>query len=83
MIKVSYHIVMTCCSAACAHRVNPSVARTFQRSLRTADVPRCLKNAAESASWLADNAESETELLVGFMKVGAGKPSLTRPESGG
>lgn len=31
--------------------------------------------------WLDKNHEKETELLVGFYKVGSGKPSMTWPES--
>jgi uncharacterized protein YdeI (YjbR/CyaY-like superfamily) len=32
-------------------------------------------------AWLAENHERETELLVGFYKVGSGKPSITWPQS--
>ncbi|WP_242929435.1 YdeI/OmpD-associated family protein [Pontibacter vulgaris] len=31
--------------------------------------------------WLEENHEKETELLVGFYKVGSGKPSITWPQS--
>src|SRR5690349_22728597 len=31
--------------------------------------------------WLQKNHKKETELLVGFYKVGSGKPSMTWPES--
>ena len=31
--------------------------------------------------WLAENHERETELLVGFYKVGSNKPSMTWPQS--
>ena len=32
-------------------------------------------------NWLEKNYDKETELLVGFYKVGCGKPSLTWPQS--
>ena len=32
-------------------------------------------------NWLENNHEKESELLVGFYKVGTGKPSLTWPQS--
>jgi uncharacterized protein YdeI (YjbR/CyaY-like superfamily) len=32
-------------------------------------------------AWLAENHERESELLVGFYKVGSGKPSITWPQS--
>lgn len=32
-------------------------------------------------SWLEENHQAEKELLVGFYKVGTGKPSMTWPES--
>jgi uncharacterized protein YdeI (YjbR/CyaY-like superfamily) len=32
-------------------------------------------------AWLAENHERERELLVGFYKVGSGKPSITWPQS--
>jgi uncharacterized protein YdeI (YjbR/CyaY-like superfamily) len=31
--------------------------------------------------WLAKNHKKETEVMVGFYKVGSGKPSLTWPQS--
>lgn len=38
-------------------------------------------NQQDFRKWLEKNHESETELLVGFYKVGSGKPSMTWPES--
>jgi uncharacterized protein YdeI (YjbR/CyaY-like superfamily) len=38
-------------------------------------------SAAAFRDWLAANHASATELLVGFHKVGSGKPTLTWPES--
>ena len=35
----------------------------------------------EFRAWLAAHHDSATELLVGFWKVGSGKPSMTWPES--
>jgi uncharacterized protein YdeI (YjbR/CyaY-like superfamily) len=32
-------------------------------------------------TWFAENHERESELLVGFYKVGSGKPSITWPQS--
>ena len=45
------------------------------------DVPRYFETAAAFESWLEEHAASESELLVGFMKVGTGAPSLTWPEA--
>ena len=45
------------------------------------DAPHYFSSAAEFASWLEEHAASETELLVGFMKVGTGVPSLTWPQA--
>src|SRR5260370_13108308 len=38
-------------------------------------------NKLEFREWLAKNHDKATELLVGFYKVGSGKPSMTWPES--
>ncbi|MBV8603938.1 MAG: YdeI/OmpD-associated family protein [Pelomonas sp.] len=43
--------------------------------------PRYFASAAEFRTWLAAHAASQTELLVGFHKVGSGVPSMTWPES--
>lgn len=43
--------------------------------------PIYFKNAAALRRWFARNAATETELIAGFMKVGSGVPSITRPES--
>src|SRR6188508_2311561 len=43
--------------------------------------PRFFATAAAFRKWLAANAASNTELLVGFRKVDSGKPSMTWPES--
>ncbi|GAB3246869.1 YdeI/OmpD-associated family protein [Larkinella harenae] len=36
---------------------------------------------AEFRQWLEENHNTEKELIVGFYKVGSGKPSLTWPQS--
>lgn len=43
--------------------------------------PTFFADQAAFRSWLLAHHETETELLVGFYKVGTGKPSLTWPES--
>jgi uncharacterized protein YdeI (YjbR/CyaY-like superfamily) len=43
--------------------------------------PRFFANAAAFRRWLEKNAHRESELVVGFRKVGSGLPSLTWPES--
>ena len=43
--------------------------------------PRFFATAAAFRTWLEANAASQTELLVGFHKVGSGKPSMSWPES--
>jgi len=43
--------------------------------------PAFFATAAEFRQWLAAHAEDHTELLVGFHKVGCGKPSMSWPES--
>jgi uncharacterized protein YdeI (YjbR/CyaY-like superfamily) len=43
--------------------------------------PRFFRTSAEFRAWLHANHEAATELLVGFHKVGSGKPSMTWPES--
>ena len=43
--------------------------------------PKFFATQAEFRKWLEKNHEKETELLVGFYKVGAGKPSMTWSES--
>ena len=44
-------------------------------------MPRFFRTAAEFRSWLAKHAGTERELIVGFHKVGTGRPSMTWPES--
>ncbi|MFA6956332.1 MAG: YdeI/OmpD-associated family protein [Thermoanaerobaculia bacterium] len=46
-----------------------------------ADSPRFFENAAAFRAWLERNASREAELVVGFHKVGSGRPSMTWPES--
>jgi uncharacterized protein YdeI (YjbR/CyaY-like superfamily) len=48
---------------------------------RRSATPRYFPSAAEWRSWLAANHASEAEIVVGYHKVGTGKPSLTWPES--
>ena len=43
--------------------------------------PAFFPTPAEFRKWLQKNHTKETELLVGFYKVGSGKPSLTWSES--
>lgn len=43
--------------------------------------PVFFEKAAEFRKWLDKNHKKETELLVGFHKVGSGNPSMTWPES--
>lgn len=46
-----------------------------------ASTPRYFRSAAEWRTWLAANHETATEIVVGYHKVGTGKPTLTWPES--
>lgn len=43
--------------------------------------PIYFTSAAAFGAWLREHGETETELLVGFHKVGSGQPSMTWPES--
>ncbi|HMI07048.1 MAG TPA: YdeI/OmpD-associated family protein [Flavobacterium sp.] len=43
--------------------------------------PHFFKDQNDFRKWLSKNHEKETELLVGFHKVGSRKPSMTWPES--
>lgn len=43
--------------------------------------PRFFKTPEAFRAWLEKNHETKQELLVGFYKVGSGKPSMTWPES--
>lgn len=43
--------------------------------------PTFFAKKADLRAWLEKNHEKETELWVGFYKVGSGKPSITWPES--
>ena len=43
--------------------------------------PRFFTTSADFRDWLAVNAASAAELLVGFYKVGSGRPSMSWPES--
>lgn len=43
--------------------------------------PIYFKNALALRRWFAKYAATKTELIAGFMKVGSGVPSITRPES--
>ncbi len=42
---------------------------------------RFFANSAEFRQWLEANAAAEIELLVGFYKIGSGRPSMSWPES--
>lgn len=43
--------------------------------------PRFFEDQKDFRKWLDKNHDKETELLVGFYKVGSGKSSMTWPES--
>jgi uncharacterized protein YdeI (YjbR/CyaY-like superfamily) len=43
--------------------------------------PKFFSFAIDFRHWLSSHAASETELLVGFYKVGSGRPSMTWSES--
>lgn len=43
--------------------------------------PRFFRNAKAFRAWLEKNADSGSELIVGYYKVDSGKPSITWPES--
>jgi uncharacterized protein YdeI (YjbR/CyaY-like superfamily) len=43
--------------------------------------PRFFATAAAFGAWLKAHAAQERELLVGFHKVGSGRPSMTWPEA--
>jgi len=43
--------------------------------------PTFFAKPSDFRKWLAKNHKTKTELLVGFYKVGSGKPSITWPES--
>jgi uncharacterized protein YdeI (YjbR/CyaY-like superfamily) len=43
--------------------------------------PTYFEDAAAFRAWLAAHAHREKELLVGFHKVGSGRPSMSWPES--
>jgi uncharacterized protein YdeI (YjbR/CyaY-like superfamily) len=43
--------------------------------------PTFFTNQADFRKWLEKNHQKESELLVGFYKVGSGKPSITWPQS--
>ena len=44
-------------------------------------IPTFFATQSDFRKWLQKNHDRETELLVGFYKVGSGKPSITWPES--
>src|SRR5262245_31591265 len=48
---------------------------------RTTSKPRYFATPAEWRAWLEKHHATAEELLVGFHKVGSGKPSITWPES--
>jgi uncharacterized protein YdeI (YjbR/CyaY-like superfamily) len=43
--------------------------------------PTFFADQADFREWLLHNHQKETELLVGFYKVGSGKPSMSWPQS--
>jgi len=44
-------------------------------------IPKFFENAKAFRAWLEPNAARAEELVVGFHKVGSGRPSMTWPES--
>ena len=44
-------------------------------------IPVFFPTQAHFRAWLAENHTNETELVVGYYKVGSGKPSMTWPQS--
>jgi uncharacterized protein YdeI (YjbR/CyaY-like superfamily) len=44
-------------------------------------IPTFFAKQADFRKWLQKNHKKETELLVGFYKIGSGKPSMTWPQS--
>jgi uncharacterized protein YdeI (YjbR/CyaY-like superfamily) len=44
-------------------------------------IPTFFKKQADFRKWLQKNHTKETELMVGFYKVGSGKPSMTWSQS--
>lgn len=44
-------------------------------------IPTFFSTQEEFRKWLAENHDKETELLVGYYKVGSGKPSMTWSQS--
>jgi len=44
-------------------------------------IPTFFEKPSDFRNWLQKNHKKETELLVGFYKVGSGKPSITWPQS--
>ncbi len=47
----------------------------------TPPAPKLFACAAALRKWLLAHAATQTELIVGFYKIGSGKPSLSWPES--
>jgi len=43
--------------------------------------PIFFKNQSEFRTWLSENHQKETELLVGFYKIGSGKLNMTWSQS--
>lgn len=43
--------------------------------------PKFFADQEQFREWLNENSDTASELLVGFYKVGSGKPSMTWPES--
>ena len=43
--------------------------------------PKFFATQSDFRQWLKENYDKETEIIVGFYKVGSGKPSLTWPQS--
>jgi uncharacterized protein YdeI (YjbR/CyaY-like superfamily) len=62
--------------------VSPSRIGTLDMSAKTSgDVPTFFATAIAFRAWLAAHSGSAKELIVGFYKVGAGRASMSWPES--
>jgi uncharacterized protein YdeI (YjbR/CyaY-like superfamily) len=62
-------------------KVRTQYVRTFLFIITEMDRPVFFSSQSEFRKWLAKNHDKEKELVVGFYKVGTGKPSMTWSES--
>ena len=59
----------------------PAQSKGVPLSLLVLMIPKFFPKSSDFRKWLAKNHKTHTELLVGFYKVGSGKPSMTWPQS--